>query len=547
MANVTNLRQGSKGDDVKKLQKALIEAGYNVGGTGADGVYGKNTAAAVRQYQKDNGLAVDSIAGKNTLGSLYKVPKIDPDALNPLAVGGVGGAQIAAGKGPSALTQWANADGEAGLPAKTDLGSPAPSAPTAKEEPKEEQKQEQEVPATPSAPSYGDFTYDDFTYDDFTYGDYAESDIVQQANALLQQQIANKPGAYQSRWEGQINDYLNQIMNRDPFSYNFNDDALYHQYKDIYTQQGLMAMMDTMGQASAMPGGYGNSYAQTVGQQAYNQQLSQLNNVLPELYQMAFDRYAYEGDQLKNNYNMLMDQENMDYGKYMDAYNLWQSERDYLAGRYDSERDYDYNKWADGRKYAYDKYSDDRSYAYDEWSSGRELAYDDYVKKVNMAYQQERDAVEDAQWQAEFDEKNRQFNVGQTDKTGTTTDDTDVPGYDNGDVSADKVAQIQEALGVEADGKWGPKSSEAAGGMTAEEAWEAYQNGKFDQKDVADETGLTTSRKDEIYDWLESVLTNPKLSSSFDPNKLVKGSSFLTSDAERNYAMEIINFIATQR
>ena len=65
----TNLKQGSSGSDVKKLQQTLIEKGYDVGGTGADGVFGKNTLAAVKQYQKDNGLAVDGIAGKNTLGS----------------------------------------------------------------------------------------------------------------------------------------------------------------------------------------------------------------------------------------------------------------------------------------------------------------------------------------------------------------------------------------------------------------------------------------------------------------------------------------------
>jgi hypothetical protein len=136
-------------------------------------------------------------------------------------------------------------------------------------------------------------------------------------------------------------------MNRDPFSYNFNEDALYQQYKDIHTQMGLMAMMDTMGQASAMTGGYGNSYAQTVGQQAYNQQLSQLNNVLPELYQMAYDRYAYEGDQLYQQYGLLMDQENMDYNRYMDSYNQWADTRDYLAGQANMLYQQDYNDYRD--------------------------------------------------------------------------------------------------------------------------------------------------------------------------------------------------------
>jgi peptidoglycan hydrolase-like protein with peptidoglycan-binding domain len=63
---------GSKGDEVKKLQQQLVDAGYSVGSYGTDGVYGKDTRAAVTAYQKANGLTVDGIAGVQTLGSLNK-------------------------------------------------------------------------------------------------------------------------------------------------------------------------------------------------------------------------------------------------------------------------------------------------------------------------------------------------------------------------------------------------------------------------------------------------------------------------------------------
>ena len=62
------LRQGMSGSTVRALQQALTSAGYNPGGT--DGVYGPNTANAVRAYQKANGLSVDGIAGAQTLGHL---------------------------------------------------------------------------------------------------------------------------------------------------------------------------------------------------------------------------------------------------------------------------------------------------------------------------------------------------------------------------------------------------------------------------------------------------------------------------------------------
>lgn len=71
MATYSNLSYGSSGDEVRKMQQALINAGYDVGSTGADGKYGANTLAAVKKYQQDNGLAVDGIAGNNTLGKLY--------------------------------------------------------------------------------------------------------------------------------------------------------------------------------------------------------------------------------------------------------------------------------------------------------------------------------------------------------------------------------------------------------------------------------------------------------------------------------------------
>ena len=73
---------------------------------------------------------------------------------------------------------------------------------------------------------------------------------------------------YQSQYRDQIQGLYDQIANRKDFTYDVNADAMYQQLKDQYVQGGRMAMMDTMGQAQAMTGGYGNSYAQGVGQQA---------------------------------------------------------------------------------------------------------------------------------------------------------------------------------------------------------------------------------------------------------------------------------------
>ena len=232
----------------------------------------------------------------------------------------------------------------------------------------------------------------------FQYGEYKPSDAVTQAEQLLNQQLAQKPGAYQSTWQDQLNDTLQQILNREKFSYDLNADALYQQYKDQYVTQGKMAMMDTMGQAQAMTGGYGNSYAQSVGQQVYQGHLQELNNKIPELYQLAMQKYQMEGNELKDQYGMMAQQEELDYGRYRDQLGDWQAERDYLTGRYDSERDYDYGMYADGRDFAYGQFADDR-------------AYD---------YQTGRDKISDEQWQKEFDEAKRQFDQQMGLKTGAS-------------------------------------------------------------------------------------------------------------------------------
>lgn len=137
-------------------------------------------------------------------------------------------------------------------------------------------------------------------------------------NVSNQNQAQQTGNGYQSKWQPQIDNAVNQYMNRDPFRYDVNEDALYQQMKDMYVMQGQKAMMDTMGQTTALTGGYGNSWAQGAGQQAYQGHLQQLNDNIPDLYQMALNQYMSEGDQMAQNIGMMMDQDAFDYGRYQD-------------------------------------------------------------------------------------------------------------------------------------------------------------------------------------------------------------------------------------
>ncbi len=110
---------------------------------------------------------------------------------------------------------------------------------------------------------------------------YQPSDAVNKAAGTLADYEKNKPGEYQSSYQEQIDALLSKVLNREKFSYDVSADPVYQQYKDQYTRLGNMAMRDTMGNAAALTGGYGNSYATTAGSQAYQGYLSQLNNVVP--------------------------------------------------------------------------------------------------------------------------------------------------------------------------------------------------------------------------------------------------------------------------
>lgn len=276
MATYSNLSYGSSGDEVKKLQQSLINAGYDLGNAGADGIYGEKTQAAVKQYQQANGLAVDGIAGNNTLGKLY-------------------------GTASTGSTQ--------------------------------QQTTQQAASPTSTAPDYSKYSYD------------ASSDAAYQQALQALQQASKETPSYAGTYEEQLDQIYQQIINRDKFKYDLNSDMLYQQYKDQYTNLGQMAMKDTMGQAAALTGGYGSSYGQSVGQQQYDAYLQQLNEVVPELYGMAYDQYQQEGEDLYQQYAMTGDMADDEYGKYMDSLNQYWQNVEYLTGRADDEYSKGYNNW----------------------------------------------------------------------------------------------------------------------------------------------------------------------------------------------------------
>ena len=163
----------------------------------------------------------------------------------------------------------------------------------------------------------------------------ATDEAYQKALSALQNAQENMP-TYGATYDQQLADLYEQIVNREKFNYDMNADALYQQYAQQYAQLGQLAMRDTMGQAAALTGGYGSSYAQTVGQQTYQQYLSQLNDKVPELYGLALDQYNREGQDMLNRYSMLNDLQDEEYARYQDQ-----------LDRYWQNVQFDYQTWRD--------------------------------------------------------------------------------------------------------------------------------------------------------------------------------------------------------
>lgn len=69
------LKRGSKGEKVRELQAKLLALGYALPRFGADGDFGSETEAAVKQFQKDWGLKEDGIVGSATWERLLTVPE----------------------------------------------------------------------------------------------------------------------------------------------------------------------------------------------------------------------------------------------------------------------------------------------------------------------------------------------------------------------------------------------------------------------------------------------------------------------------------------
>lgn len=218
---------------------------------------------------------------------------------------------------------------------------------------------------------------------DYSYQRFSPSTKTQDYADRLDEIENNKPDDYSSKYQGTIDNIINGILNRESFKTDdvYNSD-LYKTYRDQYIQQGQKAMRDTMGAAQAATGGYGSTYAQAAGQQAYDSYLSQLGDKTLDIYDRVYNQYLNEGQEMYNKLNAVNNQDNIDYNRYRDSVNDYYNDLNYYAGRYDNSYNQDFGE-----------YQTDLSAK--QWAE-------------QYAYQKTQDALAQQNWQTQFDYQKQQ-------------------------------------------------------------------------------------------------------------------------------------------
>lgn len=172
---------------------------------------------------------------------------------------------------------------------------------------------------------------------------YAIDSAQSRLNALYRGNNLSQQFKYGN--ERQYNQALRDITNRKPFQYDLSNDQLFQQAKEQYQAMGKTAMQDTMGQAAAMTGGYGNSYAVTASNQAYQAYLKDLNNSIGDYYSMALGAYNNETDRLNGVYNALASDRSAKQGEWSANWNVYNNLYNLYSTDLNNARQQDMSAW----------------------------------------------------------------------------------------------------------------------------------------------------------------------------------------------------------
>ena len=229
----------------------------------------------------------------------------------------------------------------------------------------------------------------------FKYKDYEDSEEYKRLAEQYAAKQAAAPGAYQSRYQQDMDALIDAYNKRGKFNYDQNTDPFFKQYEDMYKRNATLGQRNATAQSAAMTGGYGNSWAQTAGQQIYNQQMQGLNDVSTDLYNLALSRYQAEGSEIMSKYGMLSAADQQAYGRHRDTVADYQNELNRLASEMWQQKSYDRSVYEGDRSFEYGQHRDEISdalrqqewdYAVEQDTFNRLLELGDYDALEDMGF-----------------------------------------------------------------------------------------------------------------------------------------------------------------
>lgn len=130
---------------------------------------------------------------------------------------------------------------------------------------------------------------------------------IQDRNAIRQQ--------YDEKYSPYYDKLLDAIVNRAAFNYDPDSDVVYQAYKNQYNREGDRSMRDAMGAMAGMTGGYTNSAAVTAGAQQRQYWDDKLMDRIPELANLAYERYLGDFNMNNQALNSVMGVDDMQFNR----------------------------------------------------------------------------------------------------------------------------------------------------------------------------------------------------------------------------------------
>ncbi len=173
---------------------------------------------------------------------------------------------------------------------------------------------------------------------------YAGDGVYQQAiRYIMGDSLYNGKPSFKSSYDNELSRLYKMLSQIKEFKYDPYDDELYEYYKKQYIREGNRAMEDLLGELSSSTGGVASSYAVSAAAQTRNNYNEKLTDIIPELYNDAYERYLDSIDRQERNFSLLSDMVSDEYDRYLDSLN-----------QYNKDREFEYRKLLDEKELAYE-------------------------------------------------------------------------------------------------------------------------------------------------------------------------------------------------